>query len=305
MYSVNLKVYPKDVSKAYKFVIFLAIVSGVIALFAHVLHGVNIAVLNPQGQIASQEKGLIIFTVLLSLVIVVPVFTMLILIVWKYREGNSEAKYSPEWDHSRFFETLWWGIPCLVILSLGIVTWVSTHQLDPSKPISSSVKPINIQVVALQWKWLFIYPDEHIASVNSLEFPVNTPINFELTADAPMNSFWIPSLGGQIYAMPGMSTQLHLIADSTGNFNGSSANISGTGFSGMDFVAKSTTPQAYTNWTNSLRSSSVGLDDASYAALSKPSSNQLPSYYKLNDAYLYDKIVLKYMTPDDSFVGQK
>jgi cytochrome o ubiquinol oxidase subunit 2 len=176
-------VYSKDVSKAYKTVLVLAIVGGIIAIFAHAIHGLNFPILNPKGQIGEQEKNLLIFTVLLSLVVVIPVFTMLIVIVIKYRESNTKAKYMPEWESSRFFEGLWWGLPCVIIVVLAVVAWTSSHQLDPYKPIASSVKPINVEVIALQWKWLFIYPDEHIATINHLEFPVNTPINFVLTAD--------------------------------------------------------------------------------------------------------------------------
>jgi len=303
MYAEGLKVYPRNVSKAYKVVLFLAIVCGIIAVFVHLLHGVNFPFLNPKGQIAYQERQLLIFTSLLSLVVVIPVFLMLFFIVTRYREGNKKARYEPDWDHSRVLEALWWGLPCVIILILAVVTWNTSHQLDPYKSISSSNKPITIEVVALQWKWLFIYPNEGIASVNSFDFPVNTPVNFQLTADAPMNSFWIPSLGSQIYAMPGMNTQLNLIANSIGSYNGSSANISGTGFAGMQFIAKATSQQDYNNWTKSLQDSSSVLNDTSYQSLAKPSSYVSASYYKLNDAYLYDKIVLKYMTPGNSFAN--
>lgn len=291
--------------KKYKFVLITAIILGVIAIIVHLLHGVNFAVLNPKGVIAAHEKNLLIFTLLLSLVVVVPVFILLFLILWKYRESNTKATYSPEWDHNRFLEGMWWAIPCVIILILAVVTWTSSHELDPTRAIKSSAKPINIQVIALQWKWLFIYPDAHIATVNSLDIPVNTPINLELTADAPMNSFWIPSLGGQIYAMPGMSTHLNLMATSTGSYNGSSANISGEGFAGMKFVAKVTSAKDYRAWSSKLQRSSYLLNESMYNQLAKPSSNSPLSFYKLDDAYLYDKIVLKYMAPSDSVAGQK
>ena len=132
----------------------------------------------------------------LSLIVVIPVYIMLFLFAWKYREGNTKAKYSPDWDHSALLETIWWTVPLLLITILSVVTWNSSHDLDPFRPLNSSVKPVKIQVVALQWKWLFIYPEQNIASVNYVEFPVNTPVDFEITADAPMNSFWIPQVGG-------------------------------------------------------------------------------------------------------------
>lgn len=292
-------------TKAYKFVLVSAIILSIIALCIHLFGGLNFAVLNPMGEIGKKEKQLFIFTCLLSLVIVVPVFLMLFLIVHRYKEGNTKAKYSPDWDHNRFLEGLWWGIPCVIILILSVVTWTSSHQLDPSKAIESKAKPINIQVVALQWKWLFIYPDEKIASVNSFDFPVNTPVHFTLTADAPMNSFWIPNLGGQIYAMPGMSTQLNLMADKIGDYRGSSANISGTGFAGMDFVAKASSLKNYTEWKKTLQDTKIIMDQDVYNDLAKPSSDVKPVFYKLDDAYLYDKIVMKYMTPSDDIVSRE
>ena len=179
-----------------------------------------------------------IFAALLSLVVVIPVFAMTIYIVWRYRESNQKAKYSPDWDHNSKVETIWWLIPTLLIVVLSVVTWNSSHSLDPFKPIKSSVKPLRVQVIALQWKWLFIYPEQGVASTNILELPVDRPINFEVTADAPMNSFWIPQLGGQIYAMAGMSTQLHLMASEAGTYAGASANLSGKGFAKMKFDTK-------------------------------------------------------------------
>lgn len=256
----------------------------------------NIDVLNPQGEIASRERDLLLFTTALSLVVVVPVFFMLALFSWKFREGNKKAKYTPDWDSNKFLETIWWGIPFAIILVLSVITWNSSHDLDPSKPIVSEVQPITIQVVALQWKWLFIYPEQQIASVNLVQFPEKTPLNFVITSDAPMNSFWIPSLGGQIYAMSGMSTKLHLIADTTGDFKGSSANISGQGFADMKFIARSSSTTDFDAWVKKVRTTSSSLDIDSYEELAKPGVQSAPSFYALSNTDLYDTIVMKYMT---------
>lgn len=277
-----------------------AVVVGVMAL----LKGVNIDVLNPQGEIARKEYQLIMFTLLLSLVVVIPVFVMLAVFSLRYRESNKRAAYRPNWDGNRLLEAIWWGIPCVIIVILGVVTWQSTHELDPYKDLESSVAPVNIQVVSLQWKWLFIYPDQQIATVNELIIPEKTPINFTITSDAPMNAFWIPSLGGQVYAMSGMSTKLRLIADKTGEYRGSSTNISGTGFADMNFMAKSRTQVDFDAWVQQTKRLDTALDETTYIALAMPGVQEQPLYYSLKDVDLYDKIIMKYMMPpaknDDS-----
>lgn len=260
------------------------------------LKGVNIDILNPQGEIARKEYHLILFTLLLSLVVVVPVFVMLVVFSLRYREGNKKAAYRPDWGGNRMLEAIWWGIPCLIIVVLGVVTWQTSHELDPYKDLSASTKPVNVQVVSLQWKWLFIYPDLQVASVNELVIPEKTPINFTITSDAPMNSFWIPSLGSQVYAMSGMSTKLRLIADTTGEYRGSSANISGKGFADMSFMAKSRSSADFNAWVEQARRAEV-LDGTSYATLAKPSTMKQPAAYALKDDGLYDKIIMKYMMP--------
>jgi cytochrome o ubiquinol oxidase subunit 2 len=212
----------------------------------------NFALLNPKGLIALEERNLMITAVLLMLIVVIPAFIMLAVFAWKYRAGNSRTDLIQNpglYNHSAKVVFLWWLFPSLIIFVLAMTTWHKTHALDPYKPIVSETKPITIQVVALQWKWLFIYPEQDIATVNFIQFPVNVPINFELTADnAPMNSFWIPELSGQMYAMAGMSTKLHLIANTTGDFAGSAAEISGKGFSGMRFVARASSQAEFDDW---------------------------------------------------------
>lgn len=260
----------------------------------------NIAVLNPKGTIADQQKELFITTVLLSLIIVIPVFVLTFVIAWKYRSSNKKAKYTAEWDHHKGLETLWWGIPIAIIMLLAVITWQSSHTLDPYKPIYAERKPMTVQVVALQWKWLFIYPEQNIASVNYLEIPENTPIHFEITADGPMNSLWIPQLGGQIYAMAGMKTRLHLMADGTGSYNGSSANFSGDGFSGMNFKTKSSSQADFDTWVREAKVSPNMLSIDEYEQLAVPSKNVVPSTYWSVEDGLYDKILRKYMAPKNN-----
>jgi cytochrome o ubiquinol oxidase subunit 2 len=252
-------------------------------------------VLNPQGIIAHKQRNLIVFSVILSLFVIVPVFTLLFTILGKYRETNTKALYTPDWDGNRAYEAIWWGIPILIILTLSVVTWNSTHDLDPFKPIDSNAKPLEVQVVALQWKWLFIYPEQNVATVNYVQIPVNRPITFTITSDAPMNSLWIPQLGGQIYAMSGMSTQLHLMADAAGSYNGSSANISGEGFAGMRFKVNATSPTEFESWVTWARQGQDYLGSDSYALLAKPSQNNWPATYTPVQEDLYATILSKYM----------
>ncbi len=277
--------------------IFLSSLAILLAIFLYP-YMLNSAVLDPKGLIALKERDLIYISTLLMLIIVVPVFLLTFAICLKYRVSNKNADYEPEWDYDFLAESIWWGFPCLIILILSIVTWKSTHELDPYKPLESSIKPLKIQVVALQWKWLFIYPDYQIASVNLFQFPEQTPLHFDITADAPMNSFWIPQLGGQIYAMPGMNTKLHLVAHQTGEFRGSSANVSGHGFAGMNFIAKSSTLEEFDNWIKAAQQSSQKLDMNEYYHLALPSEYQPVSLYKLDQDNLYHHILMKYMMPD-------
>lgn len=257
----------------------------------------NIPVLEPKGVVGQKERGLMLLAGFFAVFVVLPVFAMTALIVWKYRASNTKAKYSPEFAHSRVAESIWWLIPGVIILFLSVVTWRSSHELDPFKPLNTSAKPMTIQVVALDWKWLFVYPKEHIASVNFVQFPAHTPVTFQITADAPMNSFWIPQLGGQIYAMPGMSTALHLMADTQGSYAGSSANISGEGFAGMRFTAKASSEGDFNAWVHAAQNSSNRLNFSSYEALAQPSKDNPSAYYTLDDNNLYNQIVEKYMTP--------
>jgi cytochrome o ubiquinol oxidase subunit 2 len=284
-------------NKNHKYIAWALIILASIAVLAWYLFSHNIPVLQPRGTIGHQERNLIIVGLLLATLVVIPVYVMAIAIAWKYRASNTQARYTPDWDGNRLIEFTWWAIPGAIILLLSVITWNSAHALDPFKPLSSLNKPLTIQVVSLDWKWLFIYPQQGVASVNFLQIPVNVPISFEVTSDTVMNSFWIPALGGQIYAMPGMNTQVHLMASQPGSFNGSSANISGRGFAGMTFIAKAGPAAAFDQWVQQVKKSSSQLDLAAYDKLAAPSQNNPAAYYSLPQSNLYDDVVLKYMAP--------
>ena len=281
-----------------KVVFRLLLVLDVLLLVALIVYGrhlnFNVQVLNPKGTIASQERRLIFEAAALMLIVVIPVYIMTFFIAYKYREGNKKAKYSPELDGNRKIEITWWAIPGLIIAILAVITFKSSHELDPFKKISSSTKPLTVQVVALDWKWLFIYPQQNVASVNFVQFPVGTPVNFEITADAPMNSFWIPQLGGQIYAMSGMATQLNLEADHTGDYRGNSANISGRGFSSMNFTARASSQADFDSWVSTARQSEDSLNVTTYTKLAKPSTLNMPVLYCSAEPGLFNSVLTKF-----------
>ena len=273
---------------------------GLLPLFGTLLlGGCNWTLLNPVGQIGIEERNLIITATLLMLLVVVPVIAMTFIFAWKYRASNKDATYAPKWSHSTKIEVVIWTVPILIILALGVLTYKSTHALDPYRPLESDVKPLTIEVVAMDWKWLFIYPEQGIATVNKIVFPANTPINFRITSDTVMNSFFIPGLGGQIYAMAGMTTKLHLIANHNAEMDGISANYSGAGFTGMKFKAIATSQADFDAWVNEVKASPKQLDQAEYAALSKPSQNNPVALYSSYAPNLFQTIIDKYegMTP--------
>ncbi|WP_213879100.1 ubiquinol oxidase subunit II [Pseudomonas sp. dw_358] len=258
------------------------------------LGGCNWTLLDPKGQVGIDERNLIYISTALMLLVVVPVIIMAFVFAWKYRASNKDADYQPEWAHSTKIEVVVWGIPLLIIIALGWLTWVSSHHLDPYRPLDSDVKPITIEVVSLDWKWLFIYPDQGIATVNKVVFPANTPVRFLITSDSVMNSFFIPALGGQIYAMAGMQTQLHLIANENGEFDGISANYSGAGFSGMKFKAVATSQADFNAWVSDVKGAPKQLDSAEYAALLKPSERNPVELYSSYQPNLFQIILDKY-----------
>lgn len=261
-----------------------------------------IAVLFPKGWVASQQLNLLLILQALMLLVIIPVYVLTFIFSWKYSVYNpkSASTYDPDLVDHRVAEFIWWGIPLVMTLIIGVLSWVKTYELDPFKQIATSAKEkMTIQVVALQWKWLFIYPKEKIASVNFLQFPTGTPVHFQITADAPMNSFWIPDLGGQIYAMPSMTTQLHLIANEAGDFRGSSANLSGEGFAGMHFITRASSDEDYQQWVAKALTSPQSLNFEIYNQLAAPSQDNPVELYQLRDDNLFDQITMKYMHPQN------
>jgi len=257
----------------------------------------NVALLDPKGIVALKERNLIITAILLMLIVVVPVFVLAGVFAWRYRASNKSARFASDSGRHLKIKFLIWTIPTIIVVVLGTITWKTAHELDPFRALESNAKPITIQVVALRWKWLFIYPEQNIATVNFVEFPQNTPVHFELTADAPMNSFWIPQLGGQMYAMAGMTTQLNLMASEAGEFAGSAAEINGKGFAGMRFVAKSTTAQDFDSWVRSVKQTRNTLALADFDKLAEPSQNNPRTFYSSFDQNLFHSVMAKYMPP--------
>lgn len=248
--------------------------------------------LDPSGTIALAERGLMINATFFMLIVAVPVFFLLFFFAWHYRAGNKKAKYMPNWEHAKIDELIWWAIPFEIVLILGALTWSSTHNLDPMKPFDSAQgKPLVVQVVALNYKWLFIYPEQNVASVNYLAMPINRPVKFRVTAEAPMNSFWIPALGGQIYAMTGMTTTLHLMATEAGSYRGASANYSGTGFADMKFIAEVMPQENFDSWVMRTKVSSRVLMWDEYKKLAEESVEKEPIYYSRVTSNLFDMIV--------------
>lgn len=273
----------------------LALLGAVFGIF-FVLKSDHALVAQPKGVIASGELDIIIRNILLMLIIVVPTLVALFVVAWKYRSKNTKATYAPDQSYGAFKEALLWIIPAIVIAFMAFFTWHDTHKLDPYQPLQSEVKTLKIQVVALDWKWLFIYPEQGIASLNFVQFPAQTPIHFELSGDgSPINSFWIPQLSGQIYAMTGMITPLHLMADGPGEYAGRAAEINGKGYASMTFVVKSTTQSEFDDWVEEVKKTSLPLTDDIYEKLIKPSKKNRITFYSNVETNLFTKIVMKYM----------
>jgi cytochrome o ubiquinol oxidase subunit 2 len=246
-----------------------------------------------RGDIANRQRDLLFFATLLALLVLLPVYFLIFTFAWRYRAGHRK-EYKPEWASHKGYEALWWGIPIAIISVLAVVTWVTSHSLDPFKPVASQQKPLHIQVVALQWKWLFLYPEQHVASVNEFAFPVDRPVELTITSDAPMNSFWLPQLAGQIYAMSGMSTQLHIQANARGDYKGVSSNISGKGFADMRFTARAMSRPEYGAWLLHAVDTGNRMDMTAYEKLAQPGVSKT-MFFGLDDTGLYDRVILKYM----------
>lgn len=271
------------------------------------LSGCKWALMDPQGPVGQAEKSLIITAVLLMLLVVVPVIVLTLVFAWHFRASNKKAIYRPDFHHSTAIEIIVWVVPCLIILALGILTWKTTHALDPYKPLvaQNNEKPIKVDVIALDWKWLFVYPDLHIASVNEMAMPVGTPVDFHITSGTVMNAFFIPQLGTQIYAMGGMQTEVHLAADQPGTYRGLSANFSGDGFSGMTFNAIALDKAGFDGWVAKVRQSNQTLDKQSFAQLSKPSENVPPTFYGSVDGDIFADQIASFIGSAKSMKGMK
>ncbi len=260
-----------------------------------ILTGCSWDLLNPSGSIGVQTRNLIVLATALMLLVVIPVIILTLVFAWRYRETNTRAEYAPRWSHSTRIEVVVWGIPCVIVALLGIIIWDTTHKLDPFRPIESTVAPLEVDVVALDWKWLFIYPQYGVASLNELPIPVGTPINFRITAESTMNALFIPRLGSMVYAMSGMQTRLHLIADQPGVFDGRSAAYSGAGFSDMHFRTIATSRAEFDAWIARARASGNTLDDAAYRRLEQPSSKDPVTLYGKVSPRLFQGVVDQYM----------
>jgi cytochrome o ubiquinol oxidase subunit 2 len=248
-------------------------------------------ILDPRGPIAAAQRELLINSTEIMLVVVVPVILMTLGFAWWFRSSNVRATRDDEVAYEGRIDFVVWAIPALVVILLGGVTWIATHQLDPRAAIVSDRKPLRVDIVSLDWKWLFIYPDQGIAAVNQLIIPAGTPISFRLTSATVMNSFLVQQLGSQIYTMPGMTTHLNLMADEPGEFPGISSNFSGNGFAWMHFIVKATTAADFENWIGQARGSGSALDAVSYSELAKPSQGVPPMTYRAVDPKLFERIV--------------
>ena len=264
------------------------------------LGGCNLVVLQPAGDVAQQQGNLVMISTALMLIIILPVMALTVLFAWRYRAANAQARYEPEWSHSTGLELVIWAAPLLIIICLGALTWAGTHLLDPyralsrtapGRPIPAEVRPLEVNVVALDWKWLFILPEQGIATVNELAVPVDRPLRFRLSSSSVMNSFYVPALAGQIYAMPGMETKLHAVINRPGRYTGFSANYSGAGFSGMRFAFHGMEQAAFDRWVAEVKSGADILDRSAYLALERPSENEPARRFARVETGLFDAVV--------------
>jgi cytochrome o ubiquinol oxidase subunit II len=273
----------------------------------------DLVVMKPSGDIANQQSQLIVASTLLMLLIIVPVIILTLLFAWRYRASNSAATYSPDWDHSTRLELVIWGAPLLIIIALGSLTWISTHKLDPYRPlerldaqraIPAGVQPMVVEVVALDWKWLFIYPEQGIATVNELAAPVDRPIHFKITSSTVMNAFYVPAMAGMIYAMPGMQSQLNAVINKPGVYDGFSANFSGDGFSHMRFKFHGLSNDEFAAWVDRNKADGVALTKDMYLQLEKPSEKQPVRRFASFTPGLFDAVVNRCVDGSKMCMGQ-
>jgi cytochrome o ubiquinol oxidase subunit 2 len=264
------------------------------------LSACDMVVLNPAGDVAAQQRDLLVTSTWLMLIIIIPVMALIVIFAWRYRHNNREARYEPDWHHSMRLELIIWSAPLLIVICLGALTWLGTHLLDPYRPldrisaekeIPEDARELQVEVVALDWKWLFIYPQYGVATVNELAAPVNQPLALRITASSVMNAFYAPHLAGMIYAMPGMETRLHGVLNETGESEGISANYSGAGFSGMKFKVRSMSDTEFRRWVTMAKASQQSLTRDAYLQLAKPSEREPVRFFASVDKQLYDLVV--------------
>ncbi len=258
----------------------------------------SLGMLNPKGLVTYHERKLFFDTLALMLIVVIPVIIMSFAFVYHYQVSHKVRDYKPNWSHSYFLEVIWWTIPCVIIVVLAILTWKKTHELDPYTrlPGYQDKPPMLIQAIALPWKWLFIYPEQNIATVNFLQIPIDQQVEFWITADnVAMSAFFIPQLGSQIFAMAGMRTRLHLIAEEIGTYNGLNTQYNGAGFSDMHFTVNVVQAEEMQTWIKQVKQSALSLSDANYDNLLKPSIGDSPQYFSSVEPELFDNVIMTYM----------
>lgn len=257
-------------------------------------------VLDPAGDVARQQADLIVIATVLMLIVIVPVIALTLFFAWRYRASNTKASYKPDWDHSTQLELVIWAVPLLIIIALGAITWISTHTLDPYRPLDrigkhrplpEGSKPLEVEVVALDWKWLFIYPEQGIATVNEMAAPVDRPIHFKLTASSVMNAFYVPELAGMIYTMPGMQTELNAVINKPGVYGGKSSHYSGAGFAGMTFKFHGLENGDFDQWVAKAKTEGKALTRDAYIDLAKPSERNPVERFASVDEGLYNKVL--------------
>lgn len=269
---------------------------ALVALACVGLSGCDWVLLDSKGMVGLAQRDLILICIGLMLIVVIPAIVLTFVFAWRFRAGNTKAKYTPDWSHSTKVEIVVWGVPLIIIAVLAVIVWKSTHELDPYKPLDVAGEPLHVDVIATDWKWVFVYPDLGIATVNQLNFPANRPLAFNITSNSTMNTFFIPQLGGQIYAMAGMRTQLHLIANEPGQFRGMSGNYSGHGFSNMKFIATASSNEDFERWVDEVRSAPDALSFTQFKALAAPSKNAPVQHFSSVEPLLFKKVI-------DQFIG--
>lgn len=273
-----------------------------VVIFAWLVQGKQIDVLQPAGVVANEQRQILYFALFLSACVVIPVFTLLIVFSFKYRAGNNVSKYDPNTGDNSILEGLWWGIPIAIIGVLGVITYQTSHSLDPYKKIDGG-NELRVQVIGLQWKWLFIYPEHDVATLNYVAMPIDRPVHFSLTTEAPMSSLWIPALGSQIYAMKGMDSQLNLKGTRIGEYTGYNTNINGEGYAKMTFTAKVMTRTNFSDWLSKSKSADDTLDLKKFDELAKPETIRDERTYSLSDKNLYDTVMQRNMSHGSAHGG--